>query len=122
MGRHGGGGGALGLEAFAAEDGASLGGLEGDGGLFAAGGAVGAGLHLGVLALAVSVGMEAELFGAFGLAGLAALGLVLELLVVEEELFAGGENEIGTAVDALERLILEFHREPTPHPRAKVPW
>jgi hypothetical protein len=109
LGRGGSGSGAFVLEALAAEDGASLSGLEGDGGLFAAGGAIGAGLHLGVLALAGSVGLQAELFGAFGLAAFAALGFVLELFVVEEELFAGGEDEIGTTVDALESLVLEFH-------------
>ena len=97
------------MEAFATEDGASLGGLEGDGGLFAAGGAIGAGLHLGVLALAGRVGLQAELFGAFGLAAFAAFGFVLELFVVEEELLAGGEDEVRTAVDTFESLVLEFH-------------
>jgi hypothetical protein len=46
---------------------------------------------------------------AFRLAILAALGFVLELFVVEEELLAGGEDEIRTAVDALQNLVLEFH-------------
>ena len=35
-------------------------------------------------------------------AGLAALGLVLELLVVEEQLFAGSKGKLRTAVDALQ--------------------
>ena len=43
------------------------------------------------------------------LTGLTAFGLVLELLVVEEQLFSGRENEIGPAVYALEYLVLEFH-------------
>src|SRR5262249_26831572 len=39
--------------------------------------------------------------------------LVLELLVVKEKLFACGKDKIGTAVDTLENLVLEFH--PSPH-------
>ena len=39
---------------------------------------------------------------ALGLAVFATLGLVFELLVVEKQLFPGGESKIGTAVDALE--------------------
>jgi len=45
----------------------------------------------------------------FGFAGLAALGLVLELLIVEKQLFSRGEDEIGAAVNALQHLVLEFH-------------
>jgi len=37
------------------------------------------------------------------------LGVVLELLVVEEELFPGGEYEFSATVIALEDSILEFH-------------
>jgi hypothetical protein len=47
------------------------------------------------------------------LAGLAPLWFVLELLVVEEQLFACGKNKVGTAVDTLEYLVLEVH--PSPH-------
>jgi hypothetical protein len=43
------------------------------------------------------------------LALLAALGIVLELFVVEEELLACRKNELGAAVDALEYSIGEFH-------------
>jgi hypothetical protein len=43
------------------------------------------------------------------LALLAALGIVLELFVVEENLLAGRKNELGAAVDALEYSIGEFH-------------
>jgi hypothetical protein len=46
---------------------------------------------------------------AFGLAALAALGLVFELLVVEKQLFPGGEDELRAAIDAGEYLILKFH-------------
>jgi hypothetical protein len=45
----------------------------------------------------------------FGLAVLAAFRFVAELLVVKEQLFPGGEDEVGTAIDAGEYLILKFH-------------
>jgi hypothetical protein len=44
-----------------------------------------------------------------GFAGTAAFGFVLKALVVEENLFTGREDEICSAVDALEDLILKFH-------------
>jgi hypothetical protein len=43
------------------------------------------------------------------LARLAAFGFVLELLIVEEKLFPGSENEFIPTVDALEHLVLKFH-------------
>jgi hypothetical protein len=43
------------------------------------------------------------------LATLAALGLVPELLVVKKKLFAGGEDKICAAINALEHPVLEFH-------------
>jgi hypothetical protein len=43
-----------------------------------------------------------------GLAGLAALGFVLKVLVVEEMLFSRGENEIRPAVCALDYSILKL--------------
>jgi hypothetical protein len=46
---------------------------------------------------------------ALGLAGFAALGFVLELLVVEEQLFARGKNKLGATVDAGQYLVLKFH-------------
>jgi hypothetical protein len=45
----------------------------------------------------------------FGLTSLAPFGFVLEMLIVEEHLFARGESEIGAAVDALQDPVLEFH-------------
>ena len=45
----------------------------------------------------------------FALASLATLGLVLELLVMEEQLFPGRENEVLSAVNALQNSVLEFH-------------
>ena len=47
--------------------------------------------------------------GALRFALFTALGVVLEILVVEEELFARGEDEFGTAINALEYFIREFH-------------
>ena len=47
--------------------------------------------------------------GTFGLALFAALRVVLEILVVEEELLARGEDKIGAAINALKYLIREFH-------------
>jgi hypothetical protein len=44
-------------------------------------------------------------------AGFAALGFVLKLLVVEKQLLACGEDEIRTAINALQHSVLEFHRE-----------
>lgn len=58
---------------------------------------------------------RADSSNAFSFAGLAALGLVLELFVVEEKLFAGGEEKLRAAIDALEQPVLEFHvRSPRP--------
>jgi hypothetical protein len=45
----------------------------------------------------------------FGLAGLAAFWFVLKPLVGKKELFAGRENELRSAVDALEDPIPVFH-------------
>ena len=47
--------------------------------------------------------------GALGFATLATLGFVFELFIVEEELLAGGKNEISSAIDTLQNLILELH-------------
>ena len=49
-----------------------------------------------------------------GFACLAALGFVFELLIVEEQLFTRGEDEIAAAIHALKNLILEFH-DHSPH-------
>jgi hypothetical protein len=46
---------------------------------------------------------------ALGLAGFAALGLVLELFVVKEHLFPGGKDKVSAAVDAGQYFILKFH-------------
>jgi hypothetical protein len=46
---------------------------------------------------------------ALRLALFAALGVVFELFVLKEDLFAGRKNELGAAVDALQNSIREFH-------------
>ena len=51
----------------------------------------------------------------FGFAGFAAPWLILELFVVKEKLFPGGEDEIVPAVYTFKVSILEFHREMHPH-------
>jgi hypothetical protein len=100
------------LKAFAAENGASLRRSEGDGGFLTALGASGASFRL-------VEGLSGRARGAqdrdpFRLADLATLGLVLELLVMKKQLLAGGEDEVGTAVDTLQDLILEFHLRDAP--------
>lgn len=47
--------------------------------------------------------------GALRLALLAALGIVLEILIVEKELLTRGEDEFRAAIDAFQYLIREFH-------------
>lgn len=46
---------------------------------------------------------------AFGLALLAALGIVLELFVVEKNLLSCGEDKLSAAVDTCEDAIGKFH-------------
>jgi hypothetical protein len=46
---------------------------------------------------------------ALRLALLAALGVVLELFIVEEDLLARRKNKLGAAVDALQYSIRKFH-------------
>ena len=48
------------------------------------------------------------------LARLASFGFVLELLIVEEQLFSGSKDEVAAAVDTFEHFILEFH-DRSPH-------
>src|SRR6185503_1199857 len=92
------------LETFAAEDRSALRRTERYGGLFAAGRAVRGGLH----ALATNHAAARGARGALGLAALAALRLVLEILVGEEQLFAGGPDERGPTVHAVQGLVLEL--------------
>jgi hypothetical protein len=52
---------------------------------------------------------QSQGLGPFAFAVFAAFGFVLELLIVKEELFPSGEDEIGAAVHTLENLVLELH-------------
>ena len=58
----------------------------------------------------------------FGLAGFATFGFVLELFVVEEQLFSGCKDEVSAAVNTLQNLVLEFHGELLPSARDPKPW
>jgi hypothetical protein len=101
--------GSAGLKTFSAEYGAALRGAEGDGGLFSASRAGGLSLDLGVAVGLSGSGGRAEDRDPLGLAGFAALGLVLELFIVKEQLFPGSENEITSTVDTFQHLVLKFH-------------
>jgi hypothetical protein len=96
-------------EALAAEDRTPLRGAERDGGFLAALGAGGARFHTKKV-VRVAHGLRGGEDGhALGLAGLTALGFVLELFVAEEQLFPGSEDKVSAAVDAGQYLILKFH-------------
>lgn len=56
--------------------------------------------------------------GPLGFAVLTSLGFVLELLIVEEELFTGCKSEFRPTVYTLQYLILELHEMPLSWP----PW
>jgi len=114
------------LKTFTAKDGTALRGTEGDGGLLSASRAGGLGLDLGVAVVLSGRRRRAENRDPLGLTSLATLGLVLELLVVKEKLFSGGENKITPTVDTLQHLVLKFHLRMAPfspfpraHPRGK---
>src|SRR5690349_21593028 len=99
------------LEALAAEYWATLRGFEGHSRFLAAMRTSRAGLDL----LITIYWSCAQCVRPFCLAGFAPFRFILELLVVEEELFAGGEQKFRAAVDALEQPVLEFHvRSPRP--------
>ena len=84
-------------------------GPEGDGGLLAALRADCTGFYASVV-LSIAVRSWCGEHGhAPGFTDLAALGFVLELLVIKKHLFPGSEHKIGTAVDALQHLVLKFH-------------
>ena len=87
-------------EALAAVDRPALSRLERHRGFPAALGAGGHGLRFGRTRSRRSL--------PFGLTGLAALGLVLEILIVEEVLFSRCENEIRVAIHAFEHAVLKL--------------
>ena len=93
------------MEALPAEHRTSLRRLKGDSGLLAAVGATRACFHFLVRVRR----SRAHGRRALCLTRLAALGFVLELFVVEEELFASREEKFRAAVDALQHPVLEFH-------------
>ncbi len=106
------------LEALPAKNWSALCRLEGDGGFFAAARAVGPRLHSGPR----SRRNRSQRRSAFALADLTTFGFVLELLIVEEQLFSGCENEVSAAINTLQNLILEFHGELLPSARDPKPW
>jgi hypothetical protein len=123
------GGGSPRLETLPAKYRAALRGTEGHSGFLAALGAGGASLDLGVVEVLAWRWRRAEHGHALRLAGFAALGFVLELFIVKKQLFPGGKNKIGAAVDTLQYLVLKFHRGWLPSARShqpkhgrKLPW
>lgn len=94
------------LEALAAKHRTALRWLERDSRFPLAAGADGLGFHSLIVAAVV---WQSQCLGAFTLAVFAAFRFVLELFIVEEKLFASGENEIGAAVHTLEIFVLEGH-------------
>lgn len=74
--------------------------------LLATTGAIGASFYL-----LVTVLLQAQRLCALSFACLATFGFVLELLVMEKHLLAGGEHEIITAIDTFQDSVLELHRE-----------
>jgi hypothetical protein len=87
------------LKTTTAQDGAPLGGLEGNGGFRSALRADGTRLGTG----------GAGAGSALGLALLATFRIVLELFIEEKELFASCEDEIVPAVGTFEHFVDEIH-------------
>ncbi len=87
------------LETAAAKHRSALGGLEGNRSFGSALGAGSAGFRTHLLAAADPL----------RLALFAALGVVFELFIVEEDLLARSKNELGAAVNARQYSIGEFH-------------
>jgi hypothetical protein len=76
--------------------------------------AVGAGSASLSFDMVLAVRRRAQDRHSLALAALAPLGFVLELLVVEEQLFTSCEDKIRSTVNALQNLVLEFHWRATP--------
>src|SRR5437764_5886218 len=109
------------LKTFAAEHRASLRWTERNRGLLPASRASGLSLNLVVPVCLPGRRRRAQHRDALGLADLAALRFVLELLVVKEKLFPSRENEIAPTVDTLQHLVLKFHRGWLPSARLRAP-
>ncbi len=91
------------LEALAAINRTTLSGLEGNRRFLPALRTDGGGLHLAVTR------PPTQRCVALGLAGLAALRFVLEVLVRKKQLLPGGEDKLRTAIYALQDLVPVFH-------------
>jgi hypothetical protein len=99
------------LEAFAAKHRTALRWLERDSSFPLAAGADGLGFNSLIIA---AILRQSQCLGAFTLAVFAAFRFVFELFIVEEKLFASGENEIGATIYTLENFVLEVHFESAP--------
>src|ERR1041385_7953106 len=97
------------LEALPAKHRTALGRLKRHRRLLAALRATGASFHTSCLLRRVNYRWIRHF--AFRFAVFATTGFILELLIVEEQLFAGCEDEFGIAVDALQYLVLKLHEE-----------
>ena len=104
-GSGGGGRGPFLLEAFPAKHGTTLRWLKRNRGFLATLRTGSSGFHLWVRTRS----SDAERACPLCFTGLAPLRLVFELLIVEEELFPSREDEVSTAIDTLEDLVLKFH-------------
>jgi len=98
------------LEALPAEDRAALRRPEGNCRFFSA-------LGAGRLRLRSHLpAAPTAAFRSFGLATFTTFGFVFESFVREEHLFPGGKYELGTALRALQHLVMEFHLPLPPCP------
>lgn len=96
-------------EAFATQNGAALCWAEGHRGFFATLRTYRTGLNAREM-MRIPQGLWVGQNGhALGLAVLAALGLILEILVAKKDLFPGGKDELAPAIDAGQYLVLKFH-------------
>lgn len=110
------------LEALAAKDGTPLRRAERNRSLLSASRARGLRFDLVVtVRLATLRGSRPQNGYPLGLACLATLWFVLELLIVKEKLFPSRENEVTSTVDTLEHLVLKFHRGWLPSARFRAP-
>jgi len=97
------------LKALPAEDRASLRRSKWHSRLLAAARARGLRFHLGITVVLSGHRGRTEDRDPLALACLAALWLVLELFVVEEQLLPSREDEVGPTVNTLQHLVLKFH-------------
>jgi hypothetical protein len=96
-------------ETLAAEDGATLGWAEGDSGFFATLRTYRTGFDPREMMRIPQALWVRKNGHTLGLAVLAALGLILEVLIAEKDLFPGSKNELAPAIDAGQYLVIEFH-------------